>query len=331
MKKHLVFVDREKWDRNLLMRSFPSYRLTFLEKLGQFEKIKDAEIISVFVNTKVSKEAIQKLPNLKFIATRSTGFDHIDLKACQERGIKVANVPTYGENTVAEHAFGLILNLSRKITQAIDRTRAGDFTIGGLMGFDLKGKTIGIIGAGNIGRHVIKMALGFEMKVLVADPSVTSAEVKKLGATKVELKKLLAQSDIVTLHCPLCAPTSGMINASAIKQMKKGSLLINTARGELMDTTAVLAGLKTGILAGVGLDAVEGEQALKNQATSLSKQDLRLIMENRLLIKQPNVIVTPHIAFNSREAVARIVNTTIENIKSYLSGKSKNLVSSGRR
>ncbi len=326
MKKYLVFVDREKWDRALLKRSFPSYRLTFLDKLGQFQKIKDAAVLSVFVNTKVTKEVLQKLPNLKFIATRSTGFDHIDLKACNQRRIKVANVPTYGENTVAEHAFGLILNLSRKITQAVDRTRAGDFTINGLMGFDLKGKTIGVIGAGNIGKHVIRMALGFAMKVLVADPAVTAAVVKSLGATKVDLKKLLRQSDIVTLHCPLCAPTYGMINAGAIRLMKKGSLLINTARGELVETAALLNALKKGYLDGAGLDAIETEKALKHTQELLTNNDLKKMAQIKELLKLPNVIITPHIAFDTAEAVEKIVKITIENIRDYLKGKSKNLV-----
>jgi len=329
-KQHLVFVDREKWDRNLISKSFSKYKLTFLTSLGQWDKIKDATVLSVFINTKITKEVLDKLPNLKFIATRSTGFDHIDLASCSARKIKVANVPTYGENTVAEHTFGLILNLSRKIYLAINRTRLGDFSINNLMGFDLKGKTLGVVGAGNIGKHVIRIAKGFEMKVLVSDPGVTKKQISNLGAVKVSFNDLLKKSDIVTLHCPMCEATKEIINPKSIKLMKKGSLLINTARGELMDTTAVLVALKSGQLSGVGLDALEDENAVKSEDEILSADfkplALEHILENHILIKQPNVIVTPHIAFNSQEAVDRILTTTIQNIKVFLSHRSENTV-----
>ena len=329
-KKHLVFIDQEKWDRDFIKKRFKSQRLTFLTRLGNYDKIKDADILSVFINSKITPKVLEKLPNLKFIATRSTGFDHIDLPACKEKGIKVSNVPIYGENTVAEHTFGLILCLSRKIYQASSRTRLGDFTIEGLMGFDLKGKTLGVVGAGNIGKHVMRIAQGFEMDVLVVDPCLDAKAIKKLGGVKVDLKTLMKKSDIVTLHCPLCKATEQLINESKIKLMKKGSLLINTARGELMDTTAVLVALEDGRLAGVGLDAVEGEQYIKHEDEvlngKLNPQSLQVLIENHVLIKHPNVIVTPHIAFNSVEAVRRILNTTAENIENFLKGKPKNLV-----
>lgn len=329
-KQHLVFVDREKWNRELIVKSFPKQKLTFLTELGRFGQIADATVLSVFINTVLNEAVLNKLPQLKFIATRSTGYDHIDLKAARSRGIKVANVPVYGENTVAEHTFGLILSLSRKIYQAVSRTRQGDFTINNLMGFDLKGKTLGVIGAGNIGKHVIRIAQGFEMKVLVADPSLNAQALKKLGAVKASLNDLLKKSDIVSLHCPLVEATREIINAKNIKLMPKGSLLINTARGELMDTTAVLNALDKGQLGGAGLDALEAEKELKNEDQILdSKYDLgamRKVLENHILIKNPNVIVTPHIAFNSQEAVDRILTTTILNIKAYLKGGGANLV-----
>ena len=330
MKKHLVFIDREKWDRDYIIKSFQGLRLTFLTKIGQYDKIKDADILSIFIDTNITASVLAKLPKLKFIATRSTGFDHIDIKACKKRGIKVANVPTYGENTVAEHTFGLILCLSRKIYQASNRTKLGDFTIKDLMGFDLKGRTIGIVGAGHIGRHVIRMAHGFEMNVLVSDPNLNQKEAKKLKVIKVNLNSLLKKSDIITLHCPLCPATEQMINAENIKLIKKGSLLINTARGELIDTAAVLDALKNGTLAGAGLDVLEEEKAIKHEDEILDERFdlkvLRTLIENNVLIKHPNVLVTPHIAFNSYEAVARILETTVENIKNFLKGKPKNLI-----
>ncbi|HLD27487.1 MAG TPA: NAD(P)-dependent oxidoreductase [Patescibacteria group bacterium] len=329
-KKHLVFVDREKWDREYLQRELKNYKLTFLSGLNQTDKIKDAEVLSVFINTRVTKEIIKKLPKLKFIATRSTGFDHIDLAACKDRGVKVAYVPTYGENTVAEHTFGLILCLSRKIYQAIERTRAGDFEIKNLMGFDLKGRTIGVVGCGNIGRHVVRMAHGFAMKVLVSDPCLTAKEAAKLKVSQVSLNVLMKKSDIITLHCPLNPATYQMINPQRLALVKPGSLLINTARGDLMDTTAVLDALEDGRLAGVGLDTLEEEGAIKHEDELLdcdfNVETLKVLLENHILIKNPNVVVTPHIAFNSREAVERILKTTVENIKYFLKGKPKNLV-----
>lgn len=329
--QHLVFIDRERWDRKMISRNFSHYKITFLSDLGHWEQIKDATVLSIFINTKINKAVLDKLPKLKFIATRSTGFDHIDISSCKLKGIKVANVPTYGENTVAEHTFGLILNLSRKIYQAVNRTKSGNFSIKDLMGFDLKGKTIGVIGAGNIGRHVIRIALGFEMKILVSDPSLSKEQIKKIGAVKTDLNTLLKKSDIVSLHCPLCKPTIELINAGNIKLMKKGALLINTARGELMDTTAVLEALHNGQLGGVGLDALEAENALHNEDKILDAKfdfgEIQKVLENHVLIKQQNAIVTPHIAFNSHEAVNRILETTIQNIKGFLIGKNKNIVS----
>jgi D-lactate dehydrogenase len=329
-KKHLVFVDREKWNREYLQSEFKNYKLIFLNSLNQPNKIKDAEVLSVFINTRITEEVLKKMPKLKLIATRSTGFDHIDLGACKKRGIKVAYVPTYGENTVAEHTFGLILCLSRKIYQAIERTRSGDFNIQDLMGFDLKDRTIGIIGCGNIGRHVVRMAHGFAMKVLVSDPCLSAKEAAKLKVTRVGLNALMKKSDIITLHCPLSPATYQLINAAKLAMIKRGSLLINTARGDLMDTTAVLDALEDGRLAGVGLDTLEEENSIKHEDELLDRgfnmETLKVLLENHVLIKNPNVVVTPHIAFNSREAVQRILKTTVENIKYFLKGKPKNLV-----
>ena len=329
-KKHLVFIDREKWERDIFQKHFLRYHLTFLNNLGAFDKIRDAEVLSVFINTKVTENVLTKLPKLKFITTRSTGFDHIDAYACRKRGIKVANVPTYGENTVAEHTFGLILSLSRKIHQAVQRTKLSDFSIKGLRGFDLKGRTIGVIGAGHIGQHVIRIAHGFEMKVLVSDPCVNQKLAKEMNFKLVGLKELLKNSDIVTLHCPLCPSTYQLINTKNIILMKKGGILINTARGELIDNRSIVNGLKKGILAGVGLDVLEEEQLIHHEDNLLDSgfnmQAIRNIIEGHVLLKHPDVIVTPHIAFNSREAIERIVNTTVFNIQSYLNSRPANLV-----
>ncbi len=197
---------------------------------GGIGKIKDAEILIVFIHSPVNKEFLGEMPKLKYIATMSTGFDHIDMTECKYRGIEVSNVPFYGENTVAEHAFGLILTLSRKLYWAIERTKRDDFSLKGLEGFDLKGRTLGVIGAGHIGQHVIRMAHGFDMNVIAYSHKVDKKLGGKMGFRFVSLNELLKKSDVITLHAPLNEQTKHMINMKNIKLLKHGAYLINTAR-----------------------------------------------------------------------------------------------------
>lgn len=298
-----------------------------LEKL---KEIKDCEILSVFIYSKVQKTHLGKLPRLRLIATRSTGFDHIDLAACKARNIKVANVPHYGENTVAEHTFALILSLSRNVHKAYIRTTRGDFSMEGLQGFDLKGKTIGIIGSGRIGLHVIQMAKGFGMNVLTYDVRQDSFLAEVLDFKYVALEELLRSSDIISLHCPYNEKTHHLINRERIRLIKRGALLINTARGGLIDTNALAEALDSGILGGAGLDVLEEEEMIKEEKELLSKnypkEKLRLLVQNHILLHRENVVITPHMAFNSREALNRILETTISNIENFIDGKVQNLV-----
>jgi len=288
----------------------------------------DYEAISVFIGSELNKEVLDKFPNLKLIATRSTGFDHIDLNYCKEKGIKVANVPTYGENTVAEHAFGLLLCLSHRIYDGYDRLREkGIYSYEGLEGFDLKGKTIGIIGTGNIGKHSIRIANGFEMNVIAYDAFPKPEIEKELNFQyKSTLEELLSESDIVSLHIPYLKETHHLINKENISKMKQGSILINTSRGAIIETDAFIEALKNGHLGGAGLDVFEEEGAMKDEMGYLlkgdNKTDLKVLLENHALIDMENVIVTPHSAFNTHEAKERILNTTIQNLK----GESRNLV-----
>jgi D-lactate dehydrogenase len=270
------------------------------------------------------------LPKLRMIATRSTGFDHIDLAACQRRRIVVANVPAYGENTVAEHTFALILNLSRNVHKSYVRTLQNDFRIEDLRGFDLKDKTLGVIGAGHIGMHVIKIAKGFGMHVLAnaRNPDPFIADV--LHFRYVELEELLAKSDIITLHIPLNDSTFHLINKETIGRMKNGAIIVNTSRGGIIDTDALYEALARGKLKGAALDVIENENLIKEEhqlhRTPKDKADWKRLYENLELLKMPNVVFTPHNAFNSQEALERILDTTARNILGFAEGKAQNAV-----
>jgi len=289
---------------------------------------KDANILVVFVETPITKQVIAKMPHLKMIATMSTGFDHIDIKAAKAKKIPVCTVPFYGENTVAEHAFALILGLTRKLFQSVKRVKEGVYDYHGLRGVDLKEKTLGVIGTGRIGAHLIKMAKGFEMNILGYDPYPNKDLATKLDFTYTTLEKLLASSDIISLHVPLFPETYHLINKKNIKKVKKGSYIINTARGGLIDPEALVWALQSKQIAGAGLDVLEDEGFVQEEDKFLSggctECQIKTNLMNNIIIDHPNTIVTPHNAFNSIEALQRIVNTTIDNIRSYTKGETKN-------
>lgn len=299
-------------------------------KLANLSLAKDTEVLSVFIYSRIGKAELEQMPQLKLIATRSTGFDHIDLAACGERNVTVTNVPFYGENTVAEHTFGLILSLSRNIHKAYVRTIRGDFSLDGLMGFDLKGKTIGIVGAGRIGLHVILMAKGFGMNVLAYDVRQDHFLAEVLDFTYAPLEELLAQADVISLHAPYNARTHHLVNRDTLKLAKRGAILINTSRGGLVDTAALVWALDEGILAGAGLDVLEGEDLIKEEKQLLASNEpaekLRLLLSNHILRNRENVVITPHSAFNSREALNRILDTTVANILAFAVEKPINIV-----
>jgi D-lactate dehydrogenase len=293
----------------------------------------DAVVIAPFVSSRVTADMIAAMPQLKLIATRSTGYDHIDLAAATKHGVHVCNVPSYGENTVAEYAFGLLLALTRKIPQAIDRFRAGDSSHEVLQGLDLMGKTLGIIGAGRIGCHAASIGRGFGMTVLAYDAYPDPKRAQTHGFTYAGLEEVLQKSDIVSLHVPNLPETKHLINTRTLALLKPTAILINTARGEVVESRALIDALDHGRLAGAALDVFEGEQlaAMPEELAALrAKTTDRLLLEHNLelsiLQKFPNVILTNHNAFNTIEAVARINQTTVENIASFLSGKLTNEV-----
>jgi len=281
----------------------------------------DADILCVFVYSKVTSKELAKFKNLKFIAAMSTGFDHIDVEECKERGIPVCNVPAYGDNTVAEHAFGLILTLSRQIHKAYLRTIKKEFEYEGLLGFDLKGKTLGVLGTGRIGQNSIKMGNGFSMNVVAYDVFQRPELQTQLGFKYVSLDDLLVQSDIITIHVPLLKETTHMINKETIAKMKKGVYIINTARGQIINTRDLIIGLESGYIGGAGIDVLEGELFLKKILAPKTSEEKELVKEAHELMKLPNVVVTPHLAFYSKEGVQRIMDATLDNIFDYIENR----------
>jgi len=290
----------------------------------------DAECLSVFIRPVLTKTALGAYPSLQLIATRSTGYDHIDLNYCREHGIAVSNVPTYGENTVAEHTFALILMLSRKVHKSYNQVRAGHVERAMLTGFDLQGKTLGVIGVGRIGMHTIRIGRGFGMRVLAHDIRQDHFLADLLGFRYVPLDALLEESDIVSLHCPLLPETRHLMGREQLQRMKRGALLVNTARGGLVDADALVEALESGRLGGAGLDVVEGEELIKEEHQLLDKpqdvETLRAAVRNRVLLARDDVVFTPHNAFNSGEAMQRILDTTIENMEAFRAGKPVNQV-----
>ena len=291
----------------------------------------DTEVVSTFIYSDLSRAVLLKLPNLKLIATRSTGYDHIDIGFCREKGIAVANVPTYGENTVAEHVFALLLSLAHRLPEAVERARSGRFSPQGLEGFDLAGKTIGVVGTGHIGRHVIRIAKGFAMQIVAFDINPDEALAGELGFRYVPFDGLLAVADVISLHAPSTKETHHLLSTLAFEKMKDKAVVINTARGSLIDAHALIMALRSGKVAGAGLDVLPDEPLIREEAELVcslfsGQHDLRDVVADHILLHMPNVIVTPHSAFNTREAVMRIVEMTVANIEAFVSGIPQNIV-----
>lgn len=299
---------------------------------NNIDQVKDAEILSVFTTSKAPAELLSRFTNLKMIAARSTGYNHIDLDYCKQNNIAVVNVPRYGDCTVAEFAFGLLLDVMRKITLSYSNLKDGFIDLQGYIGHDLNGKTIGIIGTGAIGCNAIKIAHGFGMKILSYDPFPKKEMEEPFCCKFTELDELYKKSDIITLHAPSTKENFHMINDESFAKMKKGVIIINTARGEIMDTQALYRAIRNGIVAGAGLDVLECEDILNREDEYLMKVDcidqqcLSRTLLNHKLMDLPNVIITPHIAFDTVEAVHRILQTTINNIRGFLAKNISNQV-----
>jgi D-lactate dehydrogenase len=271
--------------------------------------------VCVFVNDQVDAAAIAKLRSLgiRLIALRCAGYNNVDLAAATNHGIAVVRVPAYSPYAVAEHTMALMLALNRKIHRAYNRVREGNFALDGLLGFDMHGKTVGLIGTGQIGTIVAQILTGFSCPTVAFDP-FPNATCQSIGVRYVELNEVFAQSDIISLHCPLTPENKYMISDAAIARMKNGVMLINTSRGALLDTVAIIEGLKSGKIGYLGLDVYEEEEEIFFEDRS------GLILSDDVfarLLTFPNVIITGHQAFFTREALLNIAATTIENITKF--------------
>ncbi|OGJ62942.1 hypothetical protein A3C37_05590 [Candidatus Peribacteria bacterium RIFCSPHIGHO2_02_FULL_53_20] len=264
-----------------------------------------AEAVSCFIHTQFPKEIIAKLPKLKLLSTRSVGFDHIDTDACKARGITVCNVPDYGSHVIAEHVFALLLSTLRHIPEADKKVEGGTFDYHGLRGMALRGKTIGIVGTGKIGKNVAKIAHGFGMKILAVDRCRIVELEKSCDMRYVSLPELLCTSDIITLHIPESKETHHLIDARAFASMKPGAILVNTARGSLIDSSAMLKALESGTLAYALLDVLEHEQNFT---------------ENKELIGHPHVVTTPHIAFYADDSMHNMYLDAFQSIEQWQKG-----------
>lgn len=301
------FLLKESRDKNI---EFSFFETTLNNQTVTLASGYDA--INCFVNDDLSKPVLQSLVRfgIKHVSLRCAGFNNVDLQACHELGMTVSRVPAYSPEAVAEHTIALLLSLNRKIHKAYNRVKENNFSLEGLLGFNIAGKTIGVIGTGKIGISVIKILSGFGANIICFDPN-ESDEVKSLGANYKLLSEVLEASDIISLHCPLNVHTQHLISEASLQKMKDGVVLINTSRGGLVDTKAIIAGLKSKKIAGLGLDVYEMESELffQDRSTEIIQDDVF-----QRLLTFPNVIITGHQGFFTQEALTEIAQTTIGNL-----------------
>ena len=342
----IYFVETEPGDEEIYAHGLPGHDVRFVPALAEVGG--DAEILVPFIGPKVTAEFLAAHPRLRFIATRSTATDHLELPACQARGVIVAHVPFHAETTVAEHTFALLLALSRRLREVMLAPKGGRFSYEATRGFELAGKTLGIIGMGHIGQRVARLAQAFEMHVLAHDVEQPASVAAALGFTFVPLDELLAHAEIISLHAPLTPATYHLLNRDTLAKCQRGVLIINTARGSLIETAALRAALDSGQVGGAGLDVLEDERLMRAPAAKIIAADiiahlrsdalageardadrvreLEDLMLGDAILARPNVVCTPHVAFNSIEAVERLQQMTVENITAFAAGRRPHLV-----
>ena len=342
----IYFVETESGEQEFYDGALPAHDVRFVPTLAEVGD--DAEILVPFIGEKITAEFLAAHPRLRFIATRSTATDHLDLPACQAQGVPVAHVPYHAETSVAEHTFALLLTLARRLREVMLAPQGGPFSYEATRGFELAGKTLGIIGMGHIGQRVARLAQAFEMHVLAHDVERPTDVAAALGYTFVPLAELLAHAEIISLHAPLTAATYHLLNHDTLAQCQPGVLIINTARGGLIDTQALRAALDSGQVGGAGLDVLEDERLMREPASKIIASDivehlrtdaladeardadrireLENLMLGDAVLARLNVVCTPHVAFNSIEAVERLQQMTAENITAFAEGRTPHLV-----
>lgn len=320
----IAFFSTKSYDRVYFERfaNAAGHEISFFEDYLSPQTVslcKDHQAVCVFVNDKVTAELIGKLHEygVGIIALRCAGFNNVDREAAGEKNIKIVRVPAYSPEAVAEHACALLLTLNRKTHKAFNRVRDSNFSIEGLTGFNLHGKTVGVIGTGAIGKAFCRIMLGFGCRVLAMDP-FPSEEVKAMGVEYVTKDQLAKECDIISLHCPLTPETYHMVNAQTIGYFKKEIVLINTSRGGLVDTKATIKALKTGKIGALAIDVYEQEENVffKDLSDEVIQDDVLM-----RLMTFPNVLITSHQAFLTEEALEQIASTTIGNLNAYAAGK----------
>lgn len=331
----IAVFETEQWEHEACLRLQPEHTVACTREPLTKDTVApytDAEVVSPFVYSKLDAGVLAGLPNLKLVATRSTGYDHIDFAWCGAHGVAVCNVPDYGDHTVAEHVFALLLGVSRHLLEAVERTRRGNFSQSGLRGFDLHGKILGVIGTGRIGRRVIGIAKGFGMDVVAFDIRPDEVAAQQMGFRYASLDAALAEADVVTLHLPATPQTIGLLSDREFGLMKPGAVLINTARGNIVDVSALVRALTSGHIRAAGLDVLPHEPVIREEAqifrieASPEAYDLKALVANHVLLRFPNVIVTPHTAYNTEGAIGRILETTLHNIEAFARGEPQNTI-----
>jgi D-lactate dehydrogenase len=316
---HIAVFSTQPYDARFLERANGGvHDLAFFEARLAPDTVRlaaGADAVCAFVNDDLGAKVLQKLADrgVRLVALRCAGFNHVDLEAAARLGIAVGRVPAYSPHAVAEHTLALILALNRKLHRAYNRVREGNFALDGLLGFDLAGKTAGVVGTGQIGRAVARILRGFDCTVLAHDPQ-PDAGLQAMGVSYVEMAELLAASDVITLHCPLTPASHHLIDEAALERIKPGVMLVNTSRGALIDTRAAIRGLKTGRIGSLGLDVYEEE-------ADLFFRDLsgRIIPDDVFarLLTFPNVLITGHQAFFTEEALQAIAEASIANATAF--------------
>lgn len=342
---NIWFIESELLDHDVIERELGEYDLHLADSLGEVPS--DAKIVSPFIYSEIDAAFLDQHPALELVATRSTTSDHIDLAACAAHGVTVCTVPTYGDHVVAEHAFALILAVARRLREAMQQEKPRAVRHEALRGFELHGKTLGLIGTGRVGHGMIPIARGFGMKVIACDPEPDAAAAKRLGYEYVPLDELLARADVISLHALLTEATYHLLDRAAFAKCRRGVVVVNTARGRLIDTAALVEAMDAGIVSGVGLDVLGEERVFSEKSTRIISEQIvthlraphdhggdggrqahiRKLLQLEALLARPNVVFTPHIAFNCHEAVARMTHATIENIRAFLAGAPIHIVS----
>jgi len=342
----IYFVETEPGEQEFYTHGLLGHDVRFVPTLAEIGD--DAEVLAPFINAKVAGDFLAAHPRLRLIATRSTATDHVDLPACQAHGVAVAHVPFHAETTVAEHTFALLLAISRRMREVMLAPKGGRFSYEATRGFELAGKTLGIIGMGHIGQRVAHLAQAFEMHILACDVAQPAHVASALGFKFVPLDELLAHSEIISLHAPLVPATYHLLNRETLAKCQPGVIIINTARGSLIDTFALRDALDSGQVGGAGLDVLQDERVMRAPASKIIAADiiahlrsdalaydardadrireLEELMLGDAVLARPNVVCTPHVAFNSIEAVERLQQMTVENINAFAAGTPVNLV-----